>query len=167
MNELLKSKKYLKFISCFLILITLINSTYSINERYLRFLSDNYLQDVKITYEFAFSCGNGYLTYKLISTDITNELVRRNLNIVQNLEGKNTSKGKIDLTKDSYFNIYLEKDDSKILLVTTNPNSKYFSEGLANYPQKFVKLNGIPRDEDFSRKFNVIKIIQERIINNL
>ena len=168
MKEILKTKNnILKVFIGFTLLLTVFTNINSIsNDNSIRYLEST-IDEIKITYEFPFSCGNGYLVMKNISADITNELLRRNLNIIQILEGKNISKGKLEQGKDTFFNIYLVKGNNKTLLATTNPESKYFSESLANYPQKFISLGGIPRDEDFSQKFNFIRVLQEKIINNM
>lgn len=167
MKEILKIKNILKIFFVFTSLLTVFTNDNSIsNDNFIRYLEST-IDEIKITYDFPFSCGNGYLVMKKISDDITNELLRRNLNIVQILEGKNISQGKLAQGKDIFFNIYLVKGNSKILLATTNPESKYYTESLANYPQKFISLGGIPRDEDFSRKFNIVRILQEKIIDNM
>ena len=137
------------------------------NYNYLRYLEGNTPSEIVITYEFPFSCGNSYITNKNICNDITNEFIRRNLNIVPVLAGKNISSGKMDKLKDTYFNIYMEYNHGKYLLATTNPDSKFYSENLANYPERFVKFAATPRDEDFSKKFNIIRVMQQRIIDNL
>lgn len=164
----MKAMKSLKLIWVLITFSCLIDYSLSLNNyNYLRYLEGNSASEIKITYEFPFSCGNSYITSKRICNDITNEFIRRNLNIVPNLVGKNVSSGKIDKLKDTYFNIYMEYNNGKFLLATTNPNSKFYSENLANYPERFVKFAASPRDEDFSKKFDVVRIMQQRIIDNL
>jgi len=161
----MKSMKYLCF---FLAISCLVEQTFSLkNYNYIRYLEEQNTSEIVITYEFPFSCGNSYITSKQICNDISNELIRRNLNIKSNLVGKNISSKKIDKSKDPYFNIYMEYNYGKYLIATTNPESKLFSENLVNYPQRFVKITASPRDEDFSKKFEIIRVIQQRIIDNL
>lgn len=137
------------------------------NYNHLRYLEEKDPSEIVITYEFPFSCGNSYLVGKRICNDITNELIRRNLNVKANLVGKNISSKKADKTKDPYFNIYMEYKNGKYLVATTNPDSKFYSENLASYPERFVKFTASPRDEDFTKKFEIIKVMQQRIIDNL
>lgn len=168
MKMITNSKLFIKLICFIIVFLTLFDYSFSINkENILRYLGEDLSGEIKITYEFPFTCGNSYLISKRICNDITNELLRRNLNIVQTLEGKNVSNGKLNKDKDTFFNIYLVKDNNKILLATTNPKSKFYSENLTNYPEKFVKFNSIPQDADFTKKFEIAKVLQERIINNL
>lgn len=164
----MKVLKSMKIICVLFIFSCLIGYSFSLkNYNYLRYLEGNNTSEIKITYEFPFSCGNSYIISKKICNDITNELIRRNLYIIQNLAGKNISSKKIDTSKDIYFNIYMESNNGKYLLATTRPNSKFFSENLVNYPQRFVKFAGVPIDEDFTKKFDIVKVLQQRIIDNL
>lgn len=160
--------KSMKFFCLLLAFSCLIEHSFSLNNyNYLRYLEEKNPTEIVITYEFPFSCGNSYLTGKQICNDITNEFLRRNLNIKANLVAKNISSKKLDKLKDPYFNIYMEYNNGKYLIATTNPDSKFYSENLANYPQRFVKFAASPRDEDFSKKFEIIRVMQQRIIDNL
>jgi len=167
--KMISNPKFLLNLICSIIVfLTLLKNSISINkENFLRYLGDDFSSEINIIYEFPFSCGNSYFVSKKICSDITNELVRRNLSIVQTLEGKNVSNGRLNKEKDSFFNIFLVKDNNKILLATTNPKSKFYSQNLSNYPEKFVKFNSVPQDSDFTRKFEIAKVLQERIIENL
>lgn len=158
----------MKIIFALFALICLLGKSINLqNYNYLRYLEQNSSNEIKITYEFPFSCGNGYITSKKICNDITNELIRRNLNITPKLVGKNISSKKIDKAKDTFFNIYMEYNNGKYLLATTNPDSKFFSENLVNYPKRFVLFASVPNDSDFTKKFDIVKVLQQRIVDNL
>ncbi len=165
MKVFIKSIQFICLISVFFLLL---ENSFSINkENLLRYLGEDFSDVIRITFEFPPGCGNSYLTHKKISNDITKELSRRNLNIIEKLEVKNSSKAKLNSIIDPFFNIYLVKDNNKILLATTNPNSKLYSENLNNYPKRFIAFNRVPNDSDFSRKFEIVKVLQEKIIDNL
>lgn len=161
--------KLLKNFLCFIVTISfIINISNAANQenQALRFLQN--FQDYVLIFEFPFSCGNGYLTMKRICADIGNELIRRNIPIPQKLESKNIASGNANKDKDSFFNIFLEKNTSdKVLIATTNPNSKNYLENLNDYPQKLFSDIALPTDDDFTFKFNLIKVIQQRIIDNI
>lgn len=160
--------KSMKLVCLFLAFACLIDYSLGLNNyNYIRYLEEKNPTQIKITYEFPFSCGNSYITGKKICNDITNELIRRNLNVEQNLVGKNISSKKSEKLKDTYFNIYMEYNYGKYLLATTNPNSKFYSENLASYPERFVKFAASPRDDDFTKKFEIVRVLQQRIIDNL
>jgi len=164
----MKEMKSIKFICNLLLAFTcFIDFSLTLeNYNYLRYLEGNSSSEIYITFEFPFSCGSSYITKKKICNDITNELLRRNLNIVPKLVGKNASSARLDY-KDPYFNIWMENNNGIYLLGTTNPSSKFYSENLEYYPERFVKFLASPRDEDFTKKLEFARVIQQRIIENL
>ena len=138
-----------------------------VNTQNLRFLdfTKDFSKEINLVFEIPISCGNGFLIQKRIVLDITNELNRRNLNVISKIDGKNVKLA--DTLKDDFFNIFLLNKNDKLLIATTNPDSKMYQDNLVNYPQKFINFIGYPKDDDFTKKFNLVKVLQQRIIDNL
>jgi hypothetical protein len=132
------------------------------NTESLRFLDEN---EIILNCEFPFTCGNSYITSKKICNDIYKTLKKRKNNIVEKLSPKNISTNKRDFSKDEFFNIFLEINNRKFILATTNSNSQFFNSNLINYPIKFISGFGVPSDKDFTQKFNLIEFLENGIFN--
>jgi hypothetical protein len=137
----------LKFVFLISAFITMVSS--------LDFLEDG---KNRIVFEFSFTCGNSFLTNKKIISDIVSELQKREIKFDYEISSKKNF--------DGFFKIFVQKNNQKILLVTSDLTSENYAQILTSYPRIFINTFPDPQgpsDEDVLKRKDFIENLLIRL----
>ena len=123
----------------------------------------DFLEDgkIKIVFEFSFTCGNSFITNKKIIGDIVNEIQKREIKFDYEVSQKKNF--------DGLFKIFLQKNNEKILLATSDITSEDYVEILNSYPRIFINNIPDPRgpsSEDIQKRIKFVDNLLIRLNKN-
>lgn len=124
--------------------------------------------EVDITFEYPYTCGTWFNRGKNTCNDIK-EAIERTTGIKVNSSVHAFHVGEVS-DYNGFFNIYLNKNGSKILLATSDESSQVFHSGLKYFAYTFYN-----RDENgernymetFPQKADLLQFVVKRTIDSL
>ena len=126
-------------------------------------------QTVDLIFEYPYSCGTWFNRGKNTCNFIKEKLESNKIHVLSTI--KPFHMGEFPNGYDGEFNIYLNRNDNKILLATSKSKSQFYQSGLKYFAYTFFKTDNKTGErnyiEEFPQKNELLDYILKRTIEEL